>query len=55
MKNYTNFLLTDENAIYYECKYSNDNCIYIQLGSEKFFITDSRYQLEAKQALKKKY
>ncbi len=43
-----NFILKDENSIYYEAKYSCDNAIYLKLGSEKFFITDSRYTEEAK-------
>ena len=43
-----NYLLKDENSIYYECRYSCDNAIFIQLGSESFFITDGRYELEAR-------
>ena len=45
----TNFILKNENAIYYECGYSCDNVLYIQLGSESFFITDGRYKIDAKQ------
>lgn len=41
------YIHTDENAVYYECGYSNDNCIYFSLGSESFFLTDSRYTLDA--------
>ena len=47
-----NYLVKSENAIYYECGYSCDNALYIKLGSEAFFITDSRYTLEAKQNVK---
>ena len=36
-----NFILRDENAIYYECKFSCDNVIYLNLGDEKYFITDA--------------
>ena len=47
-----NFILKNENAIYYECSYSCDNAIFLKLGSEKFFITDSRYTEEAKEKSK---
>jgi len=40
-------MLKNENAIYYECGYSCDNALYIRLGSEAFFITDSRYTIDA--------
>jgi len=40
-------MLKDENAIYYECGYSCDNALYIRLGSDAFFITDSRYTIDA--------
>lgn len=43
-----NYLLKDENSIYYECGYSCDNAIFVQLGSESFFITDGRYELDAR-------
>ena len=46
-----NYILKDENAIYYECGYSCDNALYISLGAEAFFITDSRYKIEAEQAV----
>ena len=42
-----NYMLNDENAIYYECGYSCDNALYIRLGSDAFFITDSRYTIDA--------
>jgi len=47
-----NYMLKDENAIYYECGYSCDNALYIRLGLEAFFITDSRYTIDAKQHVK---
>ena len=47
-----NYILQNENAIYYECGYSCDNAIYIQLGSESFFITDGRYEIDAKENIK---
>jgi Xaa-Pro aminopeptidase len=47
------FIHTDENAVYYECGYSNDNCIYLALGSVSYLLTDSRYTLDATTALKK--
>lgn len=40
-------MLKNENAIYYECGYSCDNALYIRLGSDAFFITDSRYTIDA--------
>lgn len=48
-----NYMLKDENAIYYECGYSCDNALYLSLGSEAYFITDSRYTLDAKEQVKK--
>lgn len=47
-----NFILKNENAIYYECSYSCDNVIYLRLGSEAFFITDARYIIEAEKKVK---
>ncbi|QKF58653.1 M24 family metallopeptidase [Aliarcobacter lanthieri] len=47
-----NFILKNENAIYYETNFSCDNVIFLSLGSEKFFITDARYTLEAKECIK---
>lgn len=44
-----NYMLKDENAIYYECGYSCDNALYLSLGSEAFFITDSRYTIDAQE------
>ncbi len=48
-----NYILLNENAIYYECGFSCDNVVYIKLGSEAFFITDSRYTIEANEYAKK--
>ncbi len=47
-----NYILRDENAIYYECGYSCDNVIFISLGSDNFFITDGRYEIDAKLNIK---
>lgn len=47
-----NFILKDENAVFYECAYSCDNEIFLNLENEKFFITDGRYEFEAREALK---
>ena len=47
-----NYMLKDENAIYYECGYSCDNALYLSLGSEAYFITDSRYTIDAGQNVK---
>ena len=51
-KNLHNYILRDENAVYYECGFSCDNEIFLQLGSEAFYITDPRYTLEAKECVK---
>lgn len=47
-----NYILKNENAIYYECSYSCDNVLYLKLGSEAFFITDSRYMQEAQKEVR---
>ncbi|BDY12535.1 aminopeptidase P family protein [Hydrogenimonas cancrithermarum] len=47
-----NYILRDENAIYYECGYSSDNAVFLSLGSEKWLITDSRYTVEAKEQVR---
>jgi Xaa-Pro aminopeptidase len=44
-----NYMLKDENAIYYECGYSCDNALYLHLGKEAFLITDSRYTIDAQE------
>jgi Xaa-Pro aminopeptidase len=46
-RKHLNYILKNENAIFYECGYSCDNAIFLKLGSENFFITDSRYTIEA--------
>jgi Xaa-Pro aminopeptidase len=51
MKNYIVF--KNENALYFECGYSCDNAVFLKLGKDGFFITDGRYELEAKEAIKK--
>ncbi|WP_304646171.1 M24 family metallopeptidase, partial [uncultured Helicobacter sp.] len=43
------YLIFDENAQYYECGFSCDNALILRVGEECYFITDSRYTLEAKQ------
>ncbi|WP_104726178.1 aminopeptidase P family protein [Helicobacter felis] len=40
---------TDENAQYFECGYSCDHGIFLQLEDRAFFITDARYTVEARQ------
>ncbi|RXK11985.1 X-Pro aminopeptidase [Halarcobacter mediterraneus] len=44
-----NYLLLNENAIYYECGFSCDNVIFIKLEKDSFFITDARYTIEAQE------
>ena len=43
------YIVRDENAQYYECGFSCDNAIVLHIQDQCFFITDSRYTLEAKQ------
>ncbi len=47
-----NYILKNENAVYYECGFSCDNALFLKLGEEGFFITDSRYTQEAKEYIK---
>ena len=47
-----NYMLKDENAIYYECGYSCDNALYLRLGLEAYFITDGRYTIDAREHVK---
>jgi len=47
-----NYVLKNENAVYYECGFSCDNVIFLKLGNEGFFITDGRYVTEAKEKIK---
>ncbi len=42
-----NYILKNENAIFYECGYSCDNVIFIKIHNESFFITDARYTIES--------
>jgi len=44
-----NFILNKENEIYYECGWSSDNAIFLQIGDNRFILTDGRYTLDAKQ------
>jgi len=39
----------DESALYHACGYSCDHAIYLNLGSEAFFITDGRYTVDAQE------
>jgi len=46
------YILRDENAVYYECGFSCDNEIFLKFLDEAFFITDSRYTTAAKESIK---
>ena len=46
-----NYIHQNESAIYYECGYSCDNAIFLKLGSDTFFITDGRYEIEAREQI----
>lgn len=43
-----NYILRDENSVYFECGYSCDNVLFLSLGGDNYFITDGRYEIEAK-------
>ena len=47
-----NFILKNENAVYYECGYSCDNCAFVRLDEKAFFLTDGRYAIEAREIIK---
>lgn len=47
-----NYILLNENAVYYECGFSCDNVVFLKLDSSKYFITDARYTVEAKEYAK---
>lgn len=44
---------TDQSAQYFECGYSCDHAVFLQLEDRAFFITDARYTLEARQVVQK--
>ncbi len=50
-KHNVNYILKDENALYFECGFSCDNAVFLKLGSEAFFITDPRYTTEASEVI----
>jgi len=43
-----NYILQNENGVYFECGYSCDNVMFISIGGDNYFITDARYEIEAK-------
>ncbi len=47
-----NYILKDENAVYYECGFSCDNELFLKLGDGAFFLTDSRYFDEAREYIR---
>jgi len=47
-----NFILQNENAIYFECSFSCDNVIFLSLSGDNYFITDARYTVEAQEFTK---
>lgn len=46
-----NYILKDENAVFFECGFSCDHAVFLKLGSEAFFITDARYTTEANECI----
>lgn len=47
-----NYILKNENSIYYECGYSNDNSIFLSIENNFYLFTDGRYSIEAKESTK---
>lgn len=47
-----NFITKDESALYFETSYSCDNALFIAFGDTGYFITDGRYETEARENLK---
>ena len=47
-----NYILREENSIYFECGYSSDNALFLKCGSEAYFVTDSRYSIEAEEKVR---
>ncbi len=47
-----NYILKDENAMFYECGFSCDNGYFLSLKAKNYFITDSRYTFEASEVIK---
>lgn len=48
-----NYILKNENAILFEAGYSCDNALFLQIGGNSYFITDARYEIEAREKAKK--
>jgi len=48
MKKIHSYILQNENSVYFECNYSCDNVLFLCLGGDNYFITDARYEIEAK-------
>ncbi|MDX1809788.1 MAG: M24 family metallopeptidase [Sulfurospirillaceae bacterium] len=47
-----NYILKNENAVYFECGFSCDSEIFLRLGDDAYFLTDARYVTEAKEYIK---
>ncbi|NLY03847.1 MAG: aminopeptidase P family protein [Campylobacter sp.] len=48
----SNFILQNQNAVFYECGYSCDNELFLSLNGRNFLFTDSRYAIEAREFVK---
>lgn len=46
------YIVKNENAMFFECGFSCDNGYFLKLKNGAFFITDSRYTVEAKEVIK---
>lgn len=47
-----NYILKNENAVYFECGYSCDNELFISFQGKNYFLTDARYTIEARESIK---
>lgn len=47
-----NYILKNENAVYFECGFSCDNEIFLKLEDVAYFLTDARYVTEAKEYIR---
>lgn len=49
------FIIRAESALYFECGYSCDNAVFLRFGERGFFITDGRYEVEAKENINSRF
>jgi len=47
-----NYICKSESSQYYECGYSCDNGLFLNILDDRYFITDARYTIEAEESIK---